>query len=492
MRNATRGYRGRVAKGGRPCVKCWLAFGLAIVLVLVATNVWNPFPRVWEWVGRNQPLAKSDVVWQQRVGGSPKTVTITGETVIVEERLAVEARSLRTGVQLWRRKADWAAIAGSDDTAVVVVGELLVKGYEVLDPQTGAVQRRDQQAVAVWTYRDALLDVRCDGPRDCQLRAWAPRGKHPTWTAPIPGIGFVLFADNPDLLDTRPLTNRLVSTQASGPQSMPPALGFPIDGRVYVVDTVQGRVVQEYQPGPRERISVIGGRMLRISTASEDGTCYFDIEAIDPANGQRVWRRPGVNLRTANGAGCPHRDDPTGGENVLVGVTGERRETVLDAYDGRVLWRGAEGETVLAVDDTGVLVRAADEKSIIAYEFGVDTPRWSRSAPPQSVTALTRYAAVIVQRRPGRIIALDPQTGRELVNFYSSAKVFAVGPTGMIIGEGRDLAYVRFHGVAERPDRPDPDGEVPDPGLPPLPGDPPEGSPCGGPKDPPCPSPSAE
>ena len=110
MRNATRGYRGRVAKGGRPCVKCWLAFGLAIVLVLVATNVWNPFPRVWEWVGRNQPLAKSDVVWQQRVGGSPKTVTITGETVIVEERLAVEARSLRTGVQLWRRKADWAAI----------------------------------------------------------------------------------------------------------------------------------------------------------------------------------------------------------------------------------------------------------------------------------------------------------------------------------------------------------------------------------------------
>ena len=472
-----------MAKGGGPCVKCWLAFALVILIVLVATNVWNPFPRVWEWVGRNQPLARSDVVWQQRVGGTPKTVTITGETVIVEERLAVEARSLRTGAQLWRRKADWAAVAGSGDAAVVAIGELLVKGYEVLDPETGAVRRRDNQAVAVWTYRDALLDVRCDGPRDCRLSAWAPRGEQPMWTVSIPGVGFVLLADNPDLLDSRPLTNRLVSAHASGPGLLPPALGFPIDGRVYVVDTAQGRVVHERQPGPRERISVLGGRMLRISALSEDGTCYFDIEAFDPVSGQRVWRRPGVNLRTADGAGCPHRDDPTGGENVLVGVTAERRETVLDAHDGRVLWLGAEGETVLSVDDQFVLVRAANGKSIVAHEFGVAAPRWTRSAPPQTVASLTRHAAVIVQRKPSRIIALDLRTGRELVNLHSSAKVFAVGPTGMIIGEGRDLAYVRFDGVDDESGRPRPDGppggEAPDPGLAPEPGDPSAGEePC--------------
>src|SRR5690606_41927050 len=122
--------------------------GVQTCALPISTNVWNPFPRVWEWVGRNQPLARSDVVWQQRVGGTPKTVTITGETVIVEERLAVEARSLRTGAQLWRRKADWAAVAGSGDAAVVAIGALPVKGYEVLDPKTTPVRRRALPASA--------------------------------------------------------------------------------------------------------------------------------------------------------------------------------------------------------------------------------------------------------------------------------------------------------------------------------------------------------
>src|SRR5690606_14328506 len=159
-----------------------------------------------------------------------------------------------------------------------------------------------------------------------------------------------------------------------------------------------------------------------------------------------------------DGAGCPHRDDPTGGENVLVGVTAERRETVLDAHDGRVLWLGAGGETVLAVGDQFVAVRAGNGQPTVPHEPGGAAPRRPRSAPPQTVASLTRHAAVIVQRKPSRIIALDLRTGRELVNLHSSAKVFAVGPTGMIIGEGRDLAYVRFDGVDDESGRPRPDG----------------------------------
>ncbi|MEV1285967.1 PQQ-binding-like beta-propeller repeat protein [Micromonospora sp. NPDC049679] len=490
-----------MAKGttGGPCVKCLVAFVATVIIVLAATNVWNPFPTVWDWVGRNQPLSEPDVVWQQRIGGTPKTVTITDTAVVVEERLAVEARSLASGVQLWRKKVDWAAVAGGGDSAVVAIGHLLVKGYEVLDPSSGAVRRRDDQAVAVWTYRNALLDVRCAGPRDCLLSAWAPRGTKPLWTTPLPGIGFVLFADNPELLGARPLTTRQVAVHAGGPELMPPLLGFPIDGRVHVVDTALGRTVQELQPDQHQRISVVGGRVLRTVATSEDGTCYFTVEAHDPANGQRVWRKAGVNLRTANGAGCVQRENPAGSQNVIVGVSPERRELVIDAYDGRTLWTGAEGEPLLAVDDRYALARGADGGSLKGYELGVRAQRWNRPVQPDANAALARYAAVVVERKPDRIIALDPRTGRELIRLNSSAKVLALGPGGMVIGEGREIGYVRFGAVPEQPGipRPGPDGTAPVPGdTGPAPGDGgpgpddagPDGQPCDGPKEPSCPT----
>ena len=66
-------------------------------------------------------------------------------------------------MQLWERNADWSAVAGGDTDAVVVTGELLTKGYEVLDPASGLTRRKDTEAVAVWTYDNAILDVRCVG-----------------------------------------------------------------------------------------------------------------------------------------------------------------------------------------------------------------------------------------------------------------------------------------------------------------------------------------
>ncbi|MFD0784591.1 hypothetical protein ACFQZ8_11795, partial [Micromonospora azadirachtae] len=191
-----------MAKGRGRGTRAALLLALIAVVALAATGVWNPFPGVWEWVDRSEPIAEPDVVWQQRIGGTPKSVTIAGETVVVEQRTRVEARALATGGQLWERKADWAAVAGADRNAVVVVGKLLVKGYEVLDPTTGVTRRRDDDAVAVWTYRNLLLDARCAQPTDCTLSAWDPRGTKPLWTAFLPGVGSGLFADNPGLRGT--------------------------------------------------------------------------------------------------------------------------------------------------------------------------------------------------------------------------------------------------------------------------------------------------
>lgn len=469
---------------GRPCVKCYLAFALVILIALVATGVWNPFPNLWDWVNRSQPLSTPDVAWQERVGGTPKSVTVAGNAVVVEHRTSVEARNLTTGVRLWERKADWSAVAGDGQDSVIAVGKLLVEGYDVLDPGTGAVRRKDTQAVAVWTYRNALLDVRCAGPKDCTLTAWDPRGTSPRWSTNIPGVGFVLFADNPEVLSTRRLTTDKVDPGAAGPDPVPPLIGYPIDGRVHVVDTATGRVVQKLEADRQERLVVVGGRLLRITAKSADGTCYFNVAAEDANTGQRVWQRAGINLRTADGSGCAQRADPQGGLNVIVGVGPDTREGVIDAYDGRYLWVGGHDEKLRAVDDRYALVRAADGRSTRGHQLGVDGPRWTRQTHPDAQAALARYAAIIVDSDPDRVIAVDPATGKELANLRTSAKVLAVGRTGMVIGDGRDIGYVPFNGVAQD----QPGGGRPPGGGPNDSGGNGTGS-CGGAKEPVCESP---
>lgn len=463
-----------MAKGTASGRTGWVVAALIVLVILVSTNTWNPFPGIWEWVSSSQPLATPGVAWQQRLGSGPQSVTFAGNAVVVEHRTSVEARGISSGGQLWEKDKDWAAVAGEGIDSVVVVGELLTKGYEVLDPLSGAVRRTDRRAVAVWTYRNALLDVHCDDAKECQLSAWEPRGSSPMWTVDLPGVGFVLFADNPDLLDAKTLSARRVEGGAGGPVLMPSLLGFPIDGKVRVVDTAAGRVVQDFEPDRHDRHVVVGGRVIRVQARSADGTCYFTVIASDPALQREVWRHEAVNLRTAEGAGCAQREDPAGGQNVIVGVTADGREAVLDAYDGRVLWLGGHGDKLLAVDDQYALVRGSGGKAVVSYEFGVKRARWSfTTADSKASVAITRFAAIVAPEDPDRIVALAPSTGRTLVDLRSSAKVLAVGPTGMIIGEQREIGFVPFTGSSPPAS----------PGSTPAPAD---TSLCDGPKDPLC------
>ncbi|MEU5906363.1 PQQ-binding-like beta-propeller repeat protein [Micromonospora sp. NPDC047527] len=452
-----------MAKGS---VRGGLLLGLAVVVALAATGVWNPFPGLWDWVDRSEPISDSDMVWQQRVGGTPRSVTIAGDAVVVEQRTRVEARSLATGAQLWERKADWSAVAGGDRDPVVAVGKLLVKGYELLDPTTGATRRRDDDAVAVWTYRNLLLDARCTDATDCTLSAWDPRGTKPLWTAFLPGVHSGLLADNPGLRGTRRLTATRIDDGVAGPEPVPPLLGFPVDGRVHVVDTATGRVLQNVEPGREERLSVVGGRMLRIAARSQDGTCYYAISARDPATGQEAWQRAGVNLRTADTAGCVQREDPQGARNVLIGVGADGREAVIDGYDGRLLWVGEAATRLIAVDDRYAVFRSADKRSVVSRELGTDRVLWTRPASAKSGAALTPYAAVLGDEKPSRLVAVDPRSGRELAMLRTSANALAVGSQGMIIGEGREIGYVRFGatgGTGSTPASPG-DSGIPGPG----------------------------
>jgi outer membrane protein assembly factor BamB len=432
-----------VASGGS--AKGYALVGVVVVIVLATTGVWNPFPKIWSWINQSDPIAAGVATWQTAIGGSPRSVTISGGAVVVEYRTSVEAYGITGGVKLWKSDADWAGVAGGATDAVVVVGRLLTKGYEVLDPATGAVRRRDTEATAVWTYADAVLDLRCPKAGECELSAWEPRGIKPMWTVSTPGIGFVLNASNPDLPDTQPLGASQVDGQASGPRPMPHLIGLPGDRKVQVVDTAQGRALQIRTPARDQRVAVVGSRVLTVTATARDGTCYFSVIAHDPPNGQAVWQRNGLNLRTAdNGAACEQEKDPAGGADVVLGVDPVGRQELIAAHDGRILWRGGRGQDVLAVDDSYALTRSTDRRTLTARSFGRGKAGWRRTVNPETQAALTPYAAILAEVKPRKVVALNPRTGAVLTEARTDAKVFAVGPGGLILVSGRDMAYLPF------------------------------------------------
>jgi hypothetical protein len=314
----------------------------------------------------------------------------------------------------------------------------------VLEPRTGRVRRADTAATAVWTYANAIVDLRCVKGGECELSAWDPRGSRPLWTVSTGGIGFVLDAANPDLPDTRPLSSPQVDDQAAARPYLPALMGLPDDGRVRIVDTARGRVVQTVSPGPDQRIAVTGGRVLTVTGKAQDGTCYYSVVATDPPGGT-VWSRDGLNLRTAdNGSACRQDRDPAGGDDIVLGVDPVGREQLLAAHDGRVLWRGDKDQDVMAVNDAYAVIRSADGGTFSGRSFNGGGTTWRRSVNEGATAALTRYAAIVANTSPRRIVAVSPSSGRVLVEARTEAKVFAAGPAGLIAVDGRDMAYLPF------------------------------------------------
>ncbi|MBG0568931.1 hypothetical protein [Actinoplanes aureus] len=418
--------------------------GLALVAavtvtVLATTGVWNPFPRMWSWITTSGPVAPG-ARWQQELGGTPQSVAIAGDAVIVEYRNSVEAYGLTAAVPLWSSDADWASIAGRGADAVVVTGRLLTKGYQVLDPRTGVARRSDTTASAVWTYQDAIVDLSCSGGDDCRLTGWDPKAGTQLWSVGTGGIGFVLDAGNPDLPDTRRLTSGDVDDDVAGPPALPGLLGFPDDGQIRVIDTATGKLVQTVRPARDQRIAVVAGRVLTVTGTSRDGTCYYGVVATAPPRNNVVWQRDGLNLRTADGSDCKQGRDPAGGYNVVLGVDPYGRELLINGYDGRDLWYGDKESDVVAVNDSYAVIRKDD--TLRGWSFSKGKAVWRQTGRPEASAALTPYAAIVVSKN--RITALALASGAVRADVRTDAKVFAVGPDGMIAVSGRDMAYLAF------------------------------------------------
>lgn len=433
-----------MASGNGSSWKSYAVAAGAVLVVLATTGIFNPFPKLWSWVNTTPPIAAGTAQWQQQLSGTPQSIMFANDTAIVAYRTSVESYGLGAGVKLWTADADWASVAGGDGNAVVVTGQLLTKGYQVRDPRSNRILRTDTAATAVWTFLDAILDLRCAKGGACTLSAWDPHGPRPMWTVPTGDIGFVLHAANPDLPDTQPLTSPQAAGDVAGPPFLPAMIGLPDDGEVRVIDTAAGRVVRTVTPGPNQRISVAGGRILTVTGDARDGTCYYSTRATDPPSGATVWRRDSLNLRTAeNGSSCKQTRDPAGGSDVVLGVDPVGRRELIAAHDGRVLWHGATGEDVLAVDDSAAVVRSSDGRTVRAVTYGTGA-NWRRAAGDGTTAALAPGVAIVAGTKPSRITAISRSGGNVLVDFRTDAKVFAATSTGMIVVAGRAAAYLPF------------------------------------------------
>jgi outer membrane protein assembly factor BamB len=364
-------------------------------------------------------------------------VVVAGRTVVVIMPGAVEARQAATGDEIWARPVPWASVAGEDPNVVVVAGRENKHGFDVIDPETGAVRWNDGDAVGVWTYREAVLSIACAKLDACTVTAREPSGGRVRWRTPVPGVGRVLAGLNHELLGSRELAASTVDARVAAPAELPPMLGFPLDGKVQVVDTGSGRRVGEAKAGQTTRVVVIGGRVLHSTAERQGGRCRHALEARDPATGQTVWRRDGYDLRTASGAGCEQRRDPGGAGGAVAAVRGDNREVLLSGATGAELWVGAPGEQVLSTNGLVALVRAAGGKAVKAVDLGGRETLWELPAAEGVEASLTRDAALIIE--DGRVRAVEVGTGRVVIDARTTARVIGCGGGSVILASGRSL-----------------------------------------------------
>lgn len=419
-----------------------LALGISYALL----TGWNPVPGFLDWLHRLGSLSRPEPAWDVRSAERPEYAVIAGSTVIVILPGGVEARRADGGEEIWSRAAPWAAVAGADTGAVVVVGRENQRGFDVVDPASGAVRWSDDEAAGVWTYRQAVLALTCQRPDRCSLAGRDPGGGRVRWRTELPGGGRVLAGLNRELPGSRDISLSTMDSRLATPADMPVMLGFPVDRTVHVVHTGTGRRVGTVELGHNSRVVVVGGRLLYSTVEHKGGRCRYLLEARDPASGRSVWRREGYDLRTASGAGCDQRRDPSGGGGALAAIRGDNREVLLHAASGVELWVGASGERLLGTDGLVALVRAADGASVKAVDLGTGGTLWHLATGRDAEASLTRYAALVVEE--GRLRAVEVGTGRVVVDVRTTAHVVGSGPAGLVLSSGRSIGLLPFGSVS--------------------------------------------
>jgi outer membrane protein assembly factor BamB len=397
---------------------------LALVITYLMVTGKNPLPAAGNAItgllARTGSLSKPEAAWSGRLGDQPTAVTVVGRAVVFSTRIGAEVRDATDGRTLWTREARWTAVAGDGAGSVIVLGSA-EGGSDVVDPVSGAVRWHDA-GLGVWAYRDALLSLACPAGRDCALSARSIADGAVGWTVALPD-------------GARLLTGAHVSQEA-----LPPVLGLPVDGRLQVVDTANGRRLRQETSSATVRVAVMGGRIIRSTAQRRGENCRYTIEADDAASGRAVWRKDGYDLGTASGAGCEQRRDPTGAQRVLVATRGDNRPAILSTTDGRDLWTGEPGESVIAIDGRSAVVRAAGSIALIDLDGG--GTQWRH--PVAGDVTLTPHAVVGTDEASGRMVGYDRAGGAVVVDVATQASALGAGPNCLVVARGRTIGVLPF------------------------------------------------
>jgi hypothetical protein len=413
---------------------------IAVPVTYGLVTGWNPIPGWVDRLSKVHSLSQPDTTWAVRVGDQPNSATVGGGVVVIFEPGTVEGRDSRTGVPVWSSDADWAATTGSG----IVLGKR-GKGYRVVDPFDGRGRWSEPKASGVWTFSDLIVDITCQDLFTCTLRGRNPNTGAVKWQSQLDGNGRTLSGANRTLAGLRPLDSGYTASLANVARPAPPLLGFRLDDRVQVYSSRSGHRLRSYRTSPTQWVSVVSDRVL-ISTASyRGGTCRFSVTAQDPASGQQVWQKNGWDLRTATGIGCDQRRDPAGGGALVAAVTPDGRDALLNARTGDQAYLVPAGQTVLATDGDLIVLREGNQVRVVRRTGGT---LWTRAANRHALVGLAPGAVLITDSDAGRLAAIDPRSGRVLVDAVTAATVLGYADGGLVINTGRKVGLLPYGSVA--------------------------------------------
>jgi outer membrane protein assembly factor BamB len=425
-----------------------------VLTVLISTNTWNPLPQLATWWDKVTQMSNPEPAWTTRLGGVPDVaaVTITGQVVLATRGL-VEGYDRSTGRQLWHHDSDWALPAGD----VVVVRPRPEgpdrdrepdTGYSVVDPITGGVIWGDREAIAVWAYADQIVDLVCPPSGDCRLRGRQHRNSGALiWAVGLPASARTITGPKPALATTREPADWFAKATAGSPGPVPSVIGVPLDGRIHIVDTVEGRHVREVAPPDRQtRVVVAGERLLQVRAEPGDAGCRFRVEALDHRTGTPLWQVDGLDPDTASGAGCDPRRDPRGAGNLLIGVRSDGHPALVSIADGEVAWVGVPGERVLDTDGQLVIVESADRKTVRVIDL-LDAERrevWAGEVGPRPRAAVT--SGYVILAGSEQLVVLSHVGASPLATVKTKASVVGYGLRGLVIASARRIGFLPLPG----------------------------------------------
>jgi hypothetical protein len=320
------------------------------------------------------------------------------------------------------------------------------RGYSVVNPVNGSVLWGDRDAIAVWAFANRVLDLTCPDERTCRLRARAHDGggRH-LWTVALPGAARTITGPHPPLVGLRDPAEWFEAAAAGSPPRLPPVIGLKIDNSIHIVDTVDGRFVRAMPVDGRAiRVALAGERLVTTRAEPSDGGCRLRVEAQDYRGGELVWAVDGLDVDTADGAGCEQRRDPLGSRGQLSGQRGDGRPTLVSTSDGRSGWTGVPGEKVLATDGELAVIEGADRRTVVVVDLLDGRTVWSAELGLRPRAAVTRDHVIIADSDEGRLVVLRKIGATPLADVKTKATVVGTGPGGLVIASGRRIGLIHL------------------------------------------------